>query len=185
MTSNYAADMGQASGGMITMATKSGTKDYHLSAWEYIRNYPLMKEAAQFFLDYLVPDGKGHLVTEPSISPENTYRMPSGEKASLTVGPTMDTEILYALFGRVIEASETLGIDADFRAKIAAARDKLLPLFASASLARLWSGLKTTRKPNPAIAICRSCSPSSRATRSRARRLPNWPKRPAPPSNGV
>ena len=38
MTSNYAADMGQASGGIITMATKSGTKDYHLSAWEYFRN---------------------------------------------------------------------------------------------------------------------------------------------------
>ena len=55
-------------------------------------------------------------------------RLPSGEKAVLTMGPTMDTEILYALFGRVIEASETLGIDADFRAKVAAARDKLLPL---------------------------------------------------------
>ena len=92
------------------------------------RGYPLMKEAAQFFLDYLIPDGKGHLVTGPSISPENTYQMPSREKASLTMGPTMDTEILYALFGRVIEASETLGIDADFRAKVAAARDKLLPL---------------------------------------------------------
>jgi alpha-L-fucosidase 2 len=92
------------------------------------RGYPLMKEAAQFFLDYLVPDGKGHLVTGPSISPENTYQTPSGEKASLTKGPTMDSEILYALFGRVIEASETLGIDADFRAKVAAARDKLLPL---------------------------------------------------------
>ena len=92
------------------------------------RGYPLMKEAAQFFLDYMVPDGKGHLVTGPSISPENTYQTPSGERASLTMGPTMDTEILYALFGRVIEASQALGIDADFRARVAAARDKLLPL---------------------------------------------------------
>ena len=38
MTSNYAADLGQASGGMITMATKSGTKQFHAGAWEYIRN---------------------------------------------------------------------------------------------------------------------------------------------------
>jgi hypothetical protein len=38
MTSNYAADLGQSSGGMITMATKSGTKQYHASAWEYVRN---------------------------------------------------------------------------------------------------------------------------------------------------
>ena len=38
MTSNYAADLGQSSGGMITMATKSGTKTFHGGAWEYVRN---------------------------------------------------------------------------------------------------------------------------------------------------
>src|SRR6185369_12533158 len=92
------------------------------------RAYPVMKEAAEFFLDYLVPDGKGHLMTGPSLSPENEYRLPSGEKAVLTMGPTMDTEILQAFFGRLIEASETLRVDPEFRAKVAAARDKLMPL---------------------------------------------------------
>ncbi|MGA2182328.1 MAG: glycoside hydrolase family 95 protein [Bryobacteraceae bacterium] len=92
------------------------------------RAYPVMKEATQFFLDYMVPDGKGHLVTGPSTSPENEYQLPSGEKAVLCMGPTMDTEILHALFGRVIEASEVLGIDTEFRAKVAAARAKLVPL---------------------------------------------------------
>jgi alpha-L-fucosidase 2 len=92
------------------------------------RAYPVMKEAAQFFLDYLVPDGKGHLVTGPSLSPENEYRLPSDERAVLTMGPTMDTEILQAFFGRLIEAGEALGIDKDFRAEIAAARHKLMPL---------------------------------------------------------
>ncbi|MCW5980515.1 MAG: glycoside hydrolase family 95 protein [Bryobacteraceae bacterium] len=92
------------------------------------RGYPLMKEAAQFFLDYLVPDGKGRLVTGPSLSPENEYRLPSGEKAVLCMGPTMDTEILQELFGRVVEASEALGIDRGFRAQVAAAREKLAPL---------------------------------------------------------
>jgi alpha-L-fucosidase 2 len=92
------------------------------------RGYPVMKEAAQFFLDYLAPDGKGHLVTGPSLSPENEYQLPSGERAVLTMGPTMDTEILWALFGRVIEASEILGVDPEFRAKVAAAREKLVPL---------------------------------------------------------
>jgi alpha-L-fucosidase 2 len=92
------------------------------------RAYPIMKEAAQFFLDYLVSDGKGHLVTGPSLSPENPYRLPSGERATLTMGPTMDTEILQEFFGRLIQTSETLGIEPEFRAKIAAARDKLVPL---------------------------------------------------------
>lgn len=37
-TSNYAADLGNSSGGMVTMAVKSGTRRFHASAWEYDRN---------------------------------------------------------------------------------------------------------------------------------------------------
>jgi alpha-L-fucosidase 2 len=90
------------------------------------RAYPIMKEAAQFFLDYLVSDGKGHLVTGPSLSPENPYRLPSGERATLTMGPSMDTQILEEFFGRLIQTSETLGIEPEFPE--AAARDKLVPM---------------------------------------------------------
>jgi len=92
------------------------------------RAYPVMKEAAEFLLDYMVDDGQGHLVTGPSISPENNYRAPDGTSARLCMGPFMDTEIAWALFGRVIQSSELLGIDADFRRKVAAARNKLPPL---------------------------------------------------------
>lgn len=38
LTSNYPANLGQASGGIITMVTKSGTRQYHAGAWEYFRN---------------------------------------------------------------------------------------------------------------------------------------------------
>ena len=92
------------------------------------RAYPLMKEAAEFFLDYLIDNGNGHLVTGPSISPENQYQLPNGVKAKLCMGPTMDLEITHALFSRVIESSETLGIDPDFRAKLTDARERLAPL---------------------------------------------------------
>lgn len=92
------------------------------------RAYPVMKEAAQFFLDYLVPDANGRLVTGPSTSPENEYRLPSGEKAVLCMGPSMDTQILRALFGRVIEAADILGVDKEFRAQVASARSRLIPL---------------------------------------------------------
>jgi alpha-L-fucosidase 2 len=91
------------------------------------RGYPVMKEAAEFLLDYLVDDGKGHLLTGPSISPENTYKLPNGVTAKLCMGPYMDTEIARQLFTRVIEASTILGIDADFRAKVKAAMDRLPP----------------------------------------------------------
>jgi alpha-L-fucosidase 2 len=92
------------------------------------RAYPLMKEAAEFLLDYLVEDGKGRLVTGPSISPENQYQLPDGTRGTLCMGPTMDLEITHALFTRVAEAARLLGVDADFRARVEAARDRLPPL---------------------------------------------------------
>jgi alpha-L-fucosidase 2 len=92
------------------------------------RAYPVLREAAEFFLDYLVDDGKGHLITGPSLSPENRYLATDGSTVKLCMGPTMDTEITHALFSRVIEASGLLGVDSDFRNRVAAARDRLPPL---------------------------------------------------------
>lgn len=92
------------------------------------RAYPVLKEAAEFLLDYLQDDGKGHLITGPSISPENRYRTSDGAIGKLVMGPTMDAEIAYALFSRVIEASQILGTDEAFRKKVMATRDRLPPL---------------------------------------------------------
>jgi len=92
------------------------------------RGYPTMKEAAQFLLEYMVVDPQGRLVTGPSISPENSYLVAGGGSARLAMGPTMDREITFALFSRVIEASEILGVDAEFRAQVASARDRIPPL---------------------------------------------------------
>jgi alpha-L-fucosidase 2 len=89
------------------------------------RGYPVLKEAAEFLLDYLVDDGHGHLVTGPSLSPENRFLLPGGGFASLCMGPYMDIEIAYALFSRVMEAARILGVDLAFRQKVAAARDRL------------------------------------------------------------
>ena len=92
------------------------------------RGYPTMKEAAQFLLDYMVTDPQGRLITGPSLSPENRYLLPDGTSARVCMGPYMDTEIVHALFSRLIQSSEILGVDADFRARLVAARAKLPPL---------------------------------------------------------
>jgi alpha-L-fucosidase 2 len=91
------------------------------------RAYPVMKEAAQFLLDYMVDDGQGHLVTGPSISPENGYRLANGAVARLCMGPYMDTEIAYALFSRVLESEQILGVNDAFGKRVTAARDRLTP----------------------------------------------------------
>jgi alpha-L-fucosidase 2 len=87
--------------------------------------YPVMKEASQFVLDYLIDDGKGHLVTNPSYSPENSYRMADGTVGRQTVGATMDYEIIYTLFHAIMDASRILGIDAGYRAKLEAALKRI------------------------------------------------------------
>ncbi len=87
--------------------------------------YPVMKEASEFLLDYLIEDAKGHLVTNPSYSPENSYKMADGTVGRQTVGASMDYEIIYTLFHATTQASETLGIDADYRAKLEAALKRI------------------------------------------------------------
>ena len=89
------------------------------------RIYPLLKGAAQFFLDTLVEEPAHHwLVTSPSVSPENPH--PFG--TSLTMGPAMDQAILRELFGNAIEAARTLGTDAELQRTWSATRARLAPL---------------------------------------------------------
>lgn len=76
--------------------------------------YYLMKEAAEFFTEYLIEDKEGRLVTSPSVSPENTYITESGKRGSLCMGPSMDSQIITVLFESVIKSAEILGIDSEF-----------------------------------------------------------------------
>lgn len=90
--------------------------------------YPIMKGSAVFFLDMLITDPEtGWLVTAPSNSPENTLIMPNGKNARVCMGPTMDNQLLRELFSNCIQASEDLGIDADFRKQLVETRAKLPP----------------------------------------------------------
>ncbi len=113
------------------------------------RAYPVMKEAAEFLLDYLTDDGAGHLVTGPSISPENAFKLPDGTSATLAMGPYMDTEITRDLFTRVIDSSTILNLDPLFRAKLFAARSKLMP-FKTGKYGQLQEWLEDYDEQEPA-----------------------------------
>lgn len=96
----------------------------------YLRTkaYPILRDAAVYVVNNLFDDGAGHLVSGPSLSPENSYYTPEHQKASLDVSPTMDVEITTALFKRVIEASRILHTDAELRKRLEQALPKLMPL---------------------------------------------------------
>ena len=94
------------------------------------RAYPTLKEAAEFFLDYMIEDPKtGWLVTGPATSPENAFIAPNGQGAcSESMGPTCDSVLVRDLFSSCVEASRTLGVDTEFRGKLEASLKKLPPL---------------------------------------------------------
>jgi alpha-L-fucosidase 2 len=78
-----------------------------------------MKGASQFFVDFLIEDPKtGWLISTPSNSPE---------QGGLVAGPTMDHQIIRALFDATAQAAEVLDVDADFAAKLTEMRGRIAP----------------------------------------------------------
>ncbi len=100
------------------------TLDREFLAWAY----PILKEAALFYLDNLIEEPKHKwLVTGPSNSPENAFRLPDGRVAHVCLGPTVDMQLLRELFGNCIRAAEVLGVDAHLRQELSAKRTRLAP----------------------------------------------------------
>jgi alpha-L-fucosidase 2 len=123
-------------------------------AWLREAAFPVMREAARFFLDWLVEDtrpgprpdrsageevgtdavgvaadlsGLHFLVTAPDTSPENTFTTPDGQSAAVSVGPTGDMAMIRDLFANCLEAGEALGVNDALQAEIADAQSRLLP----------------------------------------------------------
>lgn len=71
---------------------------------DYLRSvYPVMREAALFWVDNLHPDPRdGKLVVSPSYSPEH---------GDFSAGGSMSQQIVRDLFGNVLEAAAALGTD--------------------------------------------------------------------------
>ena len=99
---------------------------------DYLKNkaYPIMKEAAEFCIGWLEVNPKtGYLVSGPSISPENSFKIPGEEgDASMVMGPAMDHMIIRDLLQNTIEASFVLDTDKAFRKKMEKTLENLTPI---------------------------------------------------------
>jgi len=85
----------------------------------YLRKiaYPILKEICEFWEDKLKKLPDGTLVVADGFSPEHGPRED---------GVTIDQMIVWDLFTNYIQASEVLGVDADYRRKVSDMRSKLL-----------------------------------------------------------
>jgi len=90
--------------------------------------YPIMKGAAEFYLNILVEGKDGMLSTSPSVSPENGFVTDDGKKGSVSDNSAVEREIIWDLFTNTIAAEKVLGTDAEFRGRLEMALKKIRPL---------------------------------------------------------
>jgi alpha-L-fucosidase 2 len=88
--------------------------------------WPVMKGAAEFCLDWLV-EKEGHLISVPSVSPENTFITEYGDTAQISVNTTSDIALIKQLFTNCIQTIEIINSDKDFANTLTNALQKLAP----------------------------------------------------------
>lgn len=83
------------------------------------RLWPVLEGCVEFLGDFLIPtaDGK-HLVTNPSLSPENTFVSESGNPGIFCEGSTIDMAIIRTSFELYLWSVEMLGRRTAMRAQV-------------------------------------------------------------------
>ncbi|MDP9047012.1 MAG: glycoside hydrolase family 95 protein, partial [Bacteroidota bacterium] len=96
---------------------------------DFLRKYyPVMKGAAEYFIDVLQPETKHNwLVVSPSVSPEHEY-LEGKTQVSVSAGTTMDNQLVYGLFTNVARAAADLNTDKMFADSLMAYKNKLPPM---------------------------------------------------------
>ena len=90
------------------------------------RAYPMLKEAALFYLDYLVEHPEtGKLVSGLDTSPENAYYDAEKQLVHISMGCAMSQQIIWDVFSNVLEAAAVLGIDDNFVKEVRDAKANL------------------------------------------------------------
>ncbi len=120
-------------------ATNTGGAWLALHAWQHYQftqdtaflkeAYPLMKEAAQFFLDAMIEEPEhGWLVTAPTTSPENAFYLNGSTPVSVCMGSTMDVQIVSELYDAVCQSADIMGMDEAFADSLRNAKSKFPPM---------------------------------------------------------
>jgi alpha-L-fucosidase 2 len=90
------------------------------------RDYPVLKGAAEFCMDWLV-EKDGRLVTSPGTSPENLYLTPDGFRGATLYGATADLAIVRECITDALMAARKLGVDPEFAAEAENVLTRLQP----------------------------------------------------------
>ncbi len=95
---------------------------------EFLRStaYPIMKGAAEFYLDIMSEGKGGYLIICPSTSPENAF-LYEGKRCNISATATMTMAVVRELFKNCIMACEILGCDNCFAEELKEKLSRLYP----------------------------------------------------------
>jgi alpha-L-fucosidase 2 len=93
----------------------------------YLRRVlPILRGSAEFSLDWLVANPKtGRLMAGPAPSPENRFQTADGQQASISMGPSMEQEIIAETFRNYLDAARILGVKEPAVAEVEKAGERL------------------------------------------------------------
>lgn len=140
-------------------STSSGSAWLSTHLWEHWRftgdreflaaTYPILRGSARFYLDMLIAEPRhGWLVTAPSNSPENAFRLADGTRAHICLGATMDQQLVRELFVATATAAKILGVDAELARELDEKRAMLAPTRIGSD-GRVMEWLEVYSEPDP------------------------------------
>ncbi|MCL1987548.1 MAG: glycoside hydrolase family 95 protein [Firmicutes bacterium] len=129
------------------------TFDHYLFSMDknFLQNtaLPIIKDAAQFYLDVLTEDTDGTLIFAPSTSPENNFTVDENTPCAVSKTTTMTTAIIRETFTNFVQTCQILDLEDSILEKIKLALPRL-PTYKIGSRGELleWSEELPEHEPN-------------------------------------
>ncbi|RFU74876.1 alpha-l-fucosidase [Trichoderma arundinaceum] len=138
-------------GGLWLSTTMMDTLKYQYDKALHDRLFNVHEGAVQFVLDFMIPSKCGsYLVTNPSLSPENTFVSKSGNEGIFCEGSTMDMTLIKVALTQFIWSLERLSnVNHPLKGPVETALTKIQPLALNqAGLIQEW-GLNDYEEAEP------------------------------------
>lgn len=113
--------------------------------------FPILKGATKFFLTNMIKErSHGWLVTAPSSSPENSFKIANSEKPIyVCMAPTMDIQIITELYRNTLNACKVLSVDSILAKNIETALSQFPPMQISKKNGCLQEWLEDYEETDP------------------------------------
>ncbi|MCL2221467.1 MAG: glycoside hydrolase family 95 protein [Oscillospiraceae bacterium] len=88
------------------------------------QGWPVIRDAARFYLDVMAHDSDGTLVFAPSTSPENSF-IHEGKRCPVHKNTTMSTAVIKETLTNAVKCCDILGVEPQFKEEAIAALKKM------------------------------------------------------------